>query len=383
MTEDQQSRIEQLSAAFLPVERLVDAFPHLRRPFSPAAVKWKVQTDWGSGAVIIAYIDARLVIERLNAVCPTFWEPRFEVVGDNLMACHLTMADGNRTLTRSDVGAGQGRTSEDRAKAMRSDALKRAAVHYGVGVPVYSMKAVTLNVGEGDGELRTMRRKKKQRDGTWQEVSVPYIDRRTEQWLSEMYEKWLGARGIPMFGPVLDHGDEFGSAGIEEVGLPEQQGRDTLGDGDGDGAEPGWGDKLTPEQIGKIEQVITRARSVGHAALGDRGAIQTEMAGMPENVDDWYVEAMQELDDHVKARDLKRVVDKVTELAGDTDRARVEEARSSGWMELDHLALRIMSEVEGLRGGATAADFVPENDPGARLDALAAALHDEAVARQS
>jgi hypothetical protein len=40
-------------------------------------------------------------------------------------------------------------------KATNSDALKRAGVMFGIGVSIYAMKAVTLKVGEGDGELRT------------------------------------------------------------------------------------------------------------------------------------------------------------------------------------------------------------------------------------
>lgn len=380
-TEEQQQRIETLESARLPVDRLQYAFPHLRRPFSPPAVKWKVQNDWEIGAVIIAYIDARLVIERLNAVCPTMWQPRFEPGGgDNLMVCHLTLDDGVKSLTRSDVGAGQGRTPEDKAKAMRSDALKRAAVHFGVGVPVYSMKAVTLNVGDGDGELRTQMRNKKQRDGSWRKVPVPFIDKRTEKWLAELYERWLEARGIAMFGPPLDHGDEFGAAGIEEMGLPDQHGgRDTMGDGDGDGAEPGWGDKLTAEQIGMIEHVIAMARTVGHTALGDRGGAQVELASRPEHVEEWLREADVELREFIVNETKRKRRERIMELAGTADRALVQETWSAGPEALESLALRMLNDADAYREGDQP-DAAPEAD---RLGELASLLHEESLARQA
>jgi hypothetical protein len=381
LTEEQERRFDLLRDAVLPVDTLKEAFPHLRRPFSPAAVKWKVQNDWTTGAVIIAYIDARLVIERLNAVCPTFWEPRFEQIGDNLMVCHLTLDDSTRKITRSDVGAGQGRTADDRAKAMRSDSLKRAGVHYGVGVPVYSMKAVTLNVGEGDGELRTVRRERKQRDGSKRQETVPILDRRTERWLSEMYEAWLAKRGIAMFGPILDHGDEFGATGMEDLNLPEAQGRDTMGDGDGDGEEPGWGDKLTPEQIGMLEHVIALARIAGHAALGDRAATQVEFADHPENVKEWCDEATREIDEYVIRKQEMARREKTFELAKQEALIQVvEEAWSAGPEEMNKLGLKLFSQAEGKRENVTP-DLVNPSDPGEQLETLALLLHEEAQAR--
>jgi hypothetical protein len=82
-----------LADADLPVFSIREAIPHLRRPFAPAAVRWKVQTEWGRGAVVIAYIDARLVVERLNAVCPTMWETRYEASPEGGLRCHLTLTE--------------------------------------------------------------------------------------------------------------------------------------------------------------------------------------------------------------------------------------------------------------------------------------------------
>ena len=52
----------------LPVDCLRDAALELRRPFAANAVKFKVQATWPKGnptsALIVPYVDSRLVVER-------------------------------------------------------------------------------------------------------------------------------------------------------------------------------------------------------------------------------------------------------------------------------------------------------------------------------
>jgi hypothetical protein len=50
----------------------------LRRPFPPEAIKFKGQAVVGGTALCVPYIDARLVIERLNHVCGMDWQPTYE-----------------------------------------------------------------------------------------------------------------------------------------------------------------------------------------------------------------------------------------------------------------------------------------------------------------
>lgn len=63
----------------LPVGSFREAAPLLRRPFEPAAVRWKVQTTHGSSGLIVGYIDARLATERLNLVCPHLWSDDYTI----------------------------------------------------------------------------------------------------------------------------------------------------------------------------------------------------------------------------------------------------------------------------------------------------------------
>ncbi len=185
----------------LPVSTLREAAPHLRRPFSPEAVKFRPV----GGGLIVAYLDARLVIERLNAVIPDEWSTRFEPYpGGKQIECFLTI----QGLRRSDVGTiGQG-SQVDPIKAGYSDALKRAGVHFGIGVSIYALKQIRQS-DMPDGSTKVVKR-----EGKKDQV---YITDKGETWLRRGYRKWLEGPGQKAFGEVLDHGDVEGAVGDPEA----------------------------------------------------------------------------------------------------------------------------------------------------------------------
>jgi len=182
----------------LPVDSFRDAIRHLRRPFTAAAVKFKVQATWPkgdpTGGLIVSYIDQRLASERLNLVCPHLWHDAYEPTRTGLMWCHLTV-DG---ITRSDVGEGQ-------AKGLVSDALKRAAVKFGVGVSLYAVPKMMFSAA--DGTLK----QKQTRDGL-----TLVLTPKGEQEARAAYTTWLAEHGVHAFGDPLDHGDVEGAQGDTE-----------------------------------------------------------------------------------------------------------------------------------------------------------------------
>jgi hypothetical protein len=220
----EKTRLAALADAELPLRSLKpEVLAHLRRPFAPAAVKWKVQTEtWkvrpgrGSdrvqGAILVAYIDARLVLERLNLVWP-WWREEKTAAGQGAARCTLWLYEPGKPNVvmgpRSDIGMGGD------AKTVESDALKRAAVHFGIGVSIYALATVERVVGPARSDLRVERRRKK-KDGKWVDADVPVIDADTLGWLTEKYAGWLEEKGELMFGPVLDHGDEPDAQGLDE-----------------------------------------------------------------------------------------------------------------------------------------------------------------------
>ncbi|MCD0168604.1 Rad52/Rad22 family DNA repair protein [Deinococcus sp. 23YEL01] len=110
----------------------------LAAPFPARRVLWRAQsfTHDRTSARMVAYVDARTVMERLDEVCPDAWE--FDV---EFLTGALPAARGQLTvlgLTRCDVGeAGEGDAAT--LKAAASDALKRCAVHFGIGRYLYDL----------------------------------------------------------------------------------------------------------------------------------------------------------------------------------------------------------------------------------------------------
>lgn len=182
----------------LPVDSLNAALPHLRRPFSAEAVRWKVQSTWPSGkgakkgAVLVAYVDARLVVERLNAVVGGEWTADYKPTSKpDLMQCELTVLG----VTRRDVGQSPKQLSKD----LVSDALKRAAVQFGVAVSVYALPQSAWPLSRAGDGLKVIAA------GTDRESLA--LTPSGHASLKVGYQEWLVSVGESHFGPVLDHGD--------------------------------------------------------------------------------------------------------------------------------------------------------------------------------
>jgi len=185
-----------------------EALPLLRRPFAPAAVRVKVQAQergpapsWGQ---VVRYVDARLVCERLNLVpaapgatsssrltprvtpCRDDGEPAH---GPVYVVCRLTVLG----QTHADVGEGRD------PKAAVSDAIKRAAVPFGIARSIY---AVPRRFMFSDDAKRPPRDKLRRRGDRL------HLTDDNEELLRDEYAEWLEQVGIDAFGPPLDHGPD-------------------------------------------------------------------------------------------------------------------------------------------------------------------------------
>jgi hypothetical protein len=168
-------------------EHLAEAIPELRRPFHPDLVQFKAE-DWeadNSAVIAVPFIDRAAVIERLNFVVPGLWFPKYGSAGqEGLLWCHLTID----AVTRSDVGESNGESSK---KALVSDALKRAAVHFGVGVSLCTVPKLRIPT-EGNDLVVTANGK-------------PRLTEAGEAHGTEHYERWLEEGGLETYGDVLIH----------------------------------------------------------------------------------------------------------------------------------------------------------------------------------
>jgi Rad52/22 family double-strand break repair protein len=118
-----------------------DLFARLAAPFATADVQFKAQVVKGNRALAVAYIDARAVMDRLDEVVgPANWKDEYQLLPDGAMLCRLSVRVSRAWITKVDVGAPSDQPDGgDRTKAAVSDALKRAAVKWGIGRYLYSL----------------------------------------------------------------------------------------------------------------------------------------------------------------------------------------------------------------------------------------------------
>lgn len=120
-----------------------DVRRRLSEPFAVREVKWKPQAVKGNRAMAAAYIDARLVMDRLDEVVGVEnWQDSYEVLHDGCVVCRLAvrLVEGGEWVTKTDVGdPSEQPDAGDRLKAAFSDALKRSAVKFGIGRYLYRL----------------------------------------------------------------------------------------------------------------------------------------------------------------------------------------------------------------------------------------------------
>ena len=125
-------------------------FEELAAPFPPNRVHWRVGQKSGNKGMVLAYLDARDVMGRLDEVCgPDGWQDEYHETPSGRVICKLTIdvsEDCSGWTTKSD---GAGDTSFEGAKGAISDAFKRAAVKWGIGRYLYECKAPWIELHNG------------------------------------------------------------------------------------------------------------------------------------------------------------------------------------------------------------------------------------------
>lgn len=119
----------------------------LAAPFETVEVKFKPQTVSGNRALAVPFVDARVIQDRLDDVLGVMgWQDSYECLPDGSVVCRLKIRLGDEWITKEDVGGQSEQPDEgDRRKAAFSDALKRAAVKFGIGRYLYRQKPMWVD----------------------------------------------------------------------------------------------------------------------------------------------------------------------------------------------------------------------------------------------
>src|SRR4051794_20149517 len=115
----------------------------LSAPFDPKEIKFKPQMVKNNRALAMAYIDARLIQDRLDEVVGVEnWEDAYKILPDGGVMCRLRVKLGDRWIAKTDVGSPSEQPDlGDRLKAAFSDALKRTAAKFGIGRYLHRLPA--------------------------------------------------------------------------------------------------------------------------------------------------------------------------------------------------------------------------------------------------
>ena len=141
-------------------EELAKPMPYKWRLKSVANRAKKPYPD-GSRGQFLAYIDARDVFNRLDAVLgPDRWQDSVKRVNeDGSVIVSLSLSISGEWLTKEDIGypnnPGAG-VEDEPLKAAVSDAIKRAAVHYGIGRFLYDLPPTWTEIDANGQPLRPL-----------------------------------------------------------------------------------------------------------------------------------------------------------------------------------------------------------------------------------
>lgn len=111
----------------------------LSAPFPAKDIRYKPQAVSGNRALAVFYLDARAIQDRLDDVLGIEgWQDEYECLADGSVVCRLRVKVGDEWITKMDVGSqSEQPDGGDRMKSAFSDALKRAAVKFGIGRYLY------------------------------------------------------------------------------------------------------------------------------------------------------------------------------------------------------------------------------------------------------
>lgn len=136
---------------------------------TPADIRWRVVRKTGSNfGQLVGYIDGRKAMEELDNLDPD-WRchhtPYFSEGKLVLVQCEITV-DG---VTRSDTGVP---SKQDPEKGAYSDALKRAAVHFGIGRELYDLPQVYAPL---NGSTPAIKPRFNEETGRWEIDEPGYV----------------------------------------------------------------------------------------------------------------------------------------------------------------------------------------------------------------
>lgn len=125
----------------------------LAEPFAANEIEWRVQSsgkkrDNSPWVMVVAYVDNRAIMERLDEVCGVGgWRNEFQHPGAKSVLCGLSIKIDGEWITKWD---GADATDIESTKGGLSNAMKRAAVQWGIGRYLYELSEHYAKIAKDD-----------------------------------------------------------------------------------------------------------------------------------------------------------------------------------------------------------------------------------------
>lgn len=146
----------------------------LQAPFPAKDIEWRIQRtaktrSGGARALVLAYITARAVMDRLDEVFgPGGWSDHYEEYGKNSVKATLSVKIGDEWIAKQDAADN---TQIESTKGGISDSLKRVAVKWGIGRYLYKLPETWVDIKQS-GE-HYVNDKKTGVSGYWDTPQLP------------------------------------------------------------------------------------------------------------------------------------------------------------------------------------------------------------------
>ena len=127
----------------------------INTPLEINEIDFRVQSiNKGGFATILAYKDARVDMNRLDAVYGVgYWRKKYDVINDNLFC---SVGIWNKELSQwvwvQDVGT---ESNTEKEKGQASDAFKRACFNLGIGRELYDYPIIQIKLNDDEFDKTT------------------------------------------------------------------------------------------------------------------------------------------------------------------------------------------------------------------------------------
>jgi hypothetical protein len=122
----------------------------LCEPFAPNEIEWRIGQSGtnakGVWAKVLAYVTNRAIMQRLDDVCgPENWRNEYRYEPSGAVLCGISVKVAGEWITKWD---GAENTDIEAVKGGLSNAMKRAAVQWGIGRYLYDLEEGWATISE-------------------------------------------------------------------------------------------------------------------------------------------------------------------------------------------------------------------------------------------